>query len=774
MGRTDATGAGGSSLAGDLFSVAPGWLVCLAVDPTSAALVAFPIAGLGVIARRRLWPRAAVRGRIAVGALFPFVALSAAASIGLGSAGAIAPWLLSFAALAAVRPARRSPIAAALCLAALAAIFAALLLENGAFRYPTEGFIKAFAAPPPPPVWGEGAKREAIAIAREAAMGKALPRLSGRVDLAVAEAPHGVYVTLYDPAGHTARGFSRGAKTAADDVAAAAGLARDEIPRGSRARGAELRVQIDVPGKRRAATARPLFAWFGEAFRGIDPALRDLAHLGLWLDLSAQSEIGVDGFAFCARGRAEPLVILPGDPITEGTLTPRVTSDPAALAAIAARASKKVLGDPRRLASELEAVEIFRTTSFASPHPGEVVDLYRGNSLLPAHLDRAALVARTSAAVSWLSRQVEASGRFHYEVLPPYRARTDGYSLPRHSGAVYGLLAVYRAGTREPGLAAAGREALPAALAALDYIDRNLAAPEGAPAELLCFLDERGVAESGSTALGAIAIAELPVAADVPDAALASRIRAYPAARRLEGMTRCLLAMIDPDGAVFTAYREARRSRSVAREPLYYPGEVALALATIHEATGSRAALEGALRIADRQRRLYRVPSLLDFPLPGDHWMIQALARLSAATGEPAYAELALLMARGYLREQYPPQALLYPDYRGSYRRVFDVPRTTRAASRGEALGGALKAADLVGADATPYERALLDGARHLAEQQFTAANSYFVPSSMDVLGGIRMGLVDNQLRIDNNQHGLVAMLNAIRAYDRLAARGGS
>jgi hypothetical protein len=130
-------------------------------------------------------------------------------------------------------------------------------------------------------------------------------------------------------------------------------------------------------------------------------------------------------------------------------------------------------------------------------------------------------------------------------------------------------------------------------------------------------------------------------------------------------------------------------------------------------------------------------------------------------------------MARGYLREQYPPQAFSHRDYRGAYRRIFDVPRTTRAASRGEALGGALGAADLLGADAAPFERALLAGARHLAEQQYTAANSYFVPTSMDVLGGIRMGLVDDHLRIDNNQHGLVAMLNAIRAYDRLAARGG-
>ncbi|MCK9463577.1 MAG: hypothetical protein M0R80_28490, partial [Proteobacteria bacterium] len=60
-----------------------------------------------------------------------------------------------------------------------------------------------------------------------------------------------------------------------------------------------------------------------------------------------------------------------------------------------------------------------------------------------------------------------------------------------------------------------------------------------------------------------------------------------------------------------------------------------------------------------------------------------------------------------------------------------------------------------------------------LGEQQFVARNSYFVPAAMGVRGGIRMGLVDNHLRIDNNQHGFIALIRAIEAYDRLAARGG-
>jgi hypothetical protein len=59
-----------------------------------------------------------------------------------------------------------------------------------------------------------------------------------------------------------------------------------------------------------------------------------------------------------------------------------------------------------------------------------------------------------------------------------------------------------------------------------------------------------------------------------------------------------------------------------------------------------------------------------------------------------------MLMGRGYLRERYPPTALIYPDYLGSYHRFVD------------------------------------------------------------------MGLVDNHCRIDNIQHALIALLNALRAMD--------
>jgi hypothetical protein len=204
----------------------------------------------------------------------------------------------------------------------------------------------------------------------------------------------------------------------------------------------------------------------------------------------------------------------------------------------------------------------------------------------------------------------------------------------------------------------------------------------------------------------------------------------------------------------------------VREEPLYFPGEVMLALVRAYRRTGEPELLEGSIRIGDRQLRLHRPFRALGLPVSGDHWIIQALAELGEVTGEREYAELSVLLGTGYLREQHPPIAFIYPDYRGSYYRFGDLPRTTRAASRGEALGGAVRGARFAGRDSSRLRRALIEGARHLLEQQFVAGNSYFVPDGFDVEGAIRMGLVDNHCRIDNNQHALIALLNALRAMD--------
>jgi hypothetical protein len=154
---------------------------------------------------------------------------------------------------------------------------------------------------------------------------------------------------------------------------------------------------------------------------------------------------------------------------------------------------------------------------------------------------------------------------------------------------------------------------------------------------------------------------------------------------------------------------------------------------------------------------------------------MQGLYRLWRIKKEDRYAESAYAMGRHFASEQYGvpghygPVWTPWPDYIGAYRRTNDLPRTTRAGSRSEALRAVTNLAWERGDDATVYEEALLGAARHLMEQQYTDRNGYWIPDLPHVHGAYPMGVIDNHVRIDNNQHALVGMVGALHVLRRRA-----
>jgi hypothetical protein len=792
-----------NSLIADLLSLFPAWLLILFLDPWTATVVGIATGFALIIASRTWWAQRPWSGRIIALIAMPFIALFIACFFAFGSTGPLLGMLLAASVLALAegwnRRSGRSlvsgyPLATGALYLGLSVIFIALLLESNVTRYPTEDLIKALSEGPDAPKWSKKAKEEAVeavrkAIERDATTpAKAMDlydELAGKMtELKSAECPNGVYVTLYDKRGNRATGFAKqGRDTVQRTLWAGVGAVQKgpQRPRSTRVdkrrwrdKSSGTRIQIDVAGPGRKITYRPIFHIFGDRFRNADSSLKKVGSLGMLLNLAFEIEPGVDGMEIYKDGEENPAVMLPADPVTNGWLTPRVRAAPVKIRSMLRRTWRDRFGSEILLDSGDFTVKKFRTRSFGEPRAGaEIVDWYRGNVLLGGEISRETLVERIISASDWLVRHVKPDGRFHYEAFPPYKKETEDYNLPRHAGSIYGLFATLNAAPREKAFKDPGVRALEAGLRALDYVKANLGSPDpiNAPGHL-CFMDENKNSDSGSTALASIAISELPEPSQVDDPALKARIQAVPVEKWLTGMGDCMLKMIDSRGAVFRNYKEAQKMKRVKKEPLYFPGEVMLALVKAYNRLKQERFLEGARRIGDRQRRRYSVPLSLDWPSPGDHWIMQALPDLARVTGEREYAKLAVLMGRGYLREQYPPQEYIYPDYRGAYRRVVDVPRTTRAASRGEALGGAMDAARFLGEDASQFENAMLEGARHLIEQQFTVENSYFIPDDYDVIGAIRMGIVDNHVRVDNNQHGLVALIRALDAMDHLQTIG--
>ncbi|MBW2528714.1 MAG: hypothetical protein JRI23_31355 [Deltaproteobacteria bacterium] len=522
---------------------------------------------------------------------------------------------------------------------------------------------------------------------------------------------------------------------------------------------AQVRIQIDLPGRAVPVGRRwvhPLLVG-GIAMTG-PISRKSLGRFDLAGQLLYEVEPGIDGLVL--RSGKHEAVVLPSDPVTHGWLTPRVQYRTAKLEALLNRLSE-LAGGPQSLWSQAESeLYKFRSFSFGRPVPdaaGGAMPLYRGNVIGDAP-DSDAILAGIEEAGRWLRQGVKSDGRFRYEYFANQDHYPDAYNDVRHAGCVYGLYFLYRLALREPALLGDAHDTLEAAIRSAHWLYPRLRAPKGADdTGLVALVEPGGNATSGAAALTLLSFLERPAPADVSHPALREQLERPEDGRIVEGLGRFLLAMIDDRGKVFHNYHEMRRSDRVAEEPLYFPGEVMLALARLHRTTGDERWLDGAKRVGEaRIRRYYR-----ERPNP-DHWVMQAMWELFDLTKDERYADVGLDMGDRHASEQFPRQWAPFADYVGAYRRGDDVPRTTRACSRSEAMGGVVRIAWRLGADATPYEDALLGAADHLLENQWRPANSFYLPNPERARGAIRMGLVDNHCRIDNNQHALVGLAHAL------------
>ncbi len=539
--------------------------------------------------------------------------------------------------------------------------------------------------------------------------------------------------------------------------------------------GAErVRVQVDLVGGvqpiRRRPTHQAVMAVRNvviAALRGLGVELpkrlrdEDLSEMGFVYQLIYEVEPGVDGMIL-RTGEREGF-FLPADPVTGGWLTPRIRSRADKNLRMMHQLSREARGG--RDLWKQDDVELFKFRSFCFGRPvpgGEVVDLYRGNVLLDG-IDSATILDGIEEAGGWLLRTVQADGKFDYEYYPNQDRGSKGYNIVRHAGCVYGLFHMYELALTEPQLRDEANDYLEAGLRALDWVYDNLDSPAGAtdPA-LQALVDHKDRASSGAAALTLLSLLQRPDPEHVTHPVLADHLQRAEDEAIFEGLGLFLLEMIDDQGKVFRRYRDRLELDAVEKEPLYFPGETMLALVRFHVATGDDRWLEGARRIGDWQVERYydRRPN-------PDHWVMQALWDLYAVTGEDRYARCALHMGDRHASEQFPPHWPPFADYFGAYRRFDDLPRTTRACSRSEAMGGVMHTAWALEVDATRYEDALIRAAEHLLENQWRPENSYYLPNPDKARGAIRMGLVDNHCRIDNNQHAVVGLYRALEASRR-------
>ena len=567
-----------------------------------------------------------------------------------------------------------------------------------------------------------------------------------------------VYVTLWLDGKKQIRGRSSGSRLF-EDLSRATDTALDSTTKWKNwVDGAHrIRLQIDLanePVPIRPRRLHMLVVTLIDVFAAVDK--RDDKAPALLYQLIYEIEPGIDGLIL--ESGDEVGRVLPADPVTSGWLTPRVLKRSGKVREILTRVSRKAKGSGDLWTRDSTQLYRFRCFTFGRPVPdGAVVALYRGN-VLRDDVDSQAILDGIEEGGNWLLRTVKEDGKFDYEYFPNRDRGSKGYNIVRHAGCVYGLFHMYNLSLSEEQLRPGANAYLEAGLRALDFARDSIRPPDNAqdPA-LVALIDKRGRASSGAAALTLMSLLERPTPDQVNHPVLAQHLVAPGDDELREGLGLFLLSMIDERGRVFKNYRDTLESDVVDKEPLYYPGETMLALVRFHVLTDDPRWLEGARKIGDWQVERYydRRPN-------PDHWVMQALWYMYQVTGDEKYATCCLKMGDRHAREQFPPYWPPFADYFGAYRRYNDQPRTTRAASRSEAMGGVVHTAWKMGADATPYEENLLRAAEHLLEHQWRPENSYYLPNPDKARGAIRMGITDNHCRIDNNQHGVVGLHRAL------------
>ncbi len=346
-------------------------------------------------------------------------------------------------------------------------------------------------------------------------------------------------------------------------------------------------------------------------------------------------------------------------------------------------------------------------------------------------IDRDRVLASARAGGEFLTRVLRDDGAFIY-VLDPWlktQSRT-AYNVVRHAGTAAAMFEV-AAATGDDRFVQAGVRAM-----------KHLAEwyRPGEKPGLTYVLDKDGKGKLGALGLALLALSrKLELAPEQADRDAALQIG------------RQIVAMQNPDGS-YDSYLQVLGTEAEGSVSLYYPGEAMLGLARVARLGISDGFMASAHRgadflIASRQGK---------DRMPPDAWLMQALDVLYQDAAKPSYVEHALAIARSMLSDQHLEGAP--PVFVGGFRP--EPIRSTRTSARAEGLVAAYRLAQRAGDARAP---GVLSGveltAPHLLSMQYTPDNSFFLDDPDAVLGGMRGGLDDAEIRIDYVQHHMSAML---------------
>ncbi len=373
------------------------------------------------------------------------------------------------------------------------------------------------------------------------------------------------------------------------------------------------------------------------------------------------------------------------------------------------------------------------------------VEICRGGRFVAARVLHPPVVEMTAREMAtWMVRNTAPDGRIPYEYWPS----TGEYS--KANNPIRQLMATV----------CLGRIArLWPDLGAADASRRNLArnledfyGERGA----LGIIEWNGAAKLGASALAALAILE------------GEGLRGSHAAE-LGALARGIEALWEEGGAFRTFHYPKTRNDNQN----FYPGEALVFWAALWLETRDPTLLcrfMASFRYYRRWHEENRNPAFIP-------WHTQAYASIYRETREPELLSWLFEMNDWLLPIQQGPECG-YPDLVGRFydpTRPFGPPHASSTGVYLEGLADAYDLARAVGDEgrANAYADAIRAGTRNLRQLQFKdEADMFYVEHRERVAGAVRTNAYDNTVRVDNVQHGLMALMKLITArhHERLFA----
>lgn len=399
-----------------------------------------------------------------------------------------------------------------------------------------------------------------------------------------------------------------------------------------------------------------------------------------------------------------------------------------------------------------------RLARFVREHPGQPLRTWAWaqtrqgplwlvrHSVDPGPLTPALLRERMDLGATYLTRHLKSDSSYDYAWNARSGLPESGYNLLRHAGTTYSLFQVYRVTRRPPHYRAAER--------ALEYLRARRRFDSSDRGR--CFQLEGDKVKLGGAGLTLLALVE--------------QAKARPDGADWEWM-HCLAAHIvsqtDPSGDMASFYTDQGRYRWSSHRSAYYPGEAVLGLMQLYAIDPQPRWLECARRAADFLVHQRWVAWGIRVHVPLDAWLIQALDRLVAETGDAAYLEYAFAIGRAIAREQRRGAGVA-PDLQGSPANP-GWPSVVATGSRGEALAAAARLERRFRPGHDFFLERLKDNTHFALRNQYTAPVLTGIRRPAAAYGGFRSSPADPVIRIDGVQHNLSALIGLLQLLEEVS-----